>query len=85
MIIGILKLLIMAEVVRSISDYEFWNNNPAKFIYLQMECGMDCSGSIHRFDNASIDQRLFFFAGPKISISNQNDRILIRFSFRYAN
>ena len=63
---------------RSINDFEFWDNNPAKFIFCGVQCGTDCVFYILRYDyknNAPGFSRL----GPPITsifISNQNDSLL---------
>ncbi len=60
-----------------IEDYEFWNNDPAKFIYVEIGCGIDCGFSIIRFDNLNGNEVSGSFDPiSKIFISNQNDSLL---------
>ena len=67
---------IRTNYYQGVKDYEFWDNDPSKFIYLGISCGMDCSGYVQRFDNSVINSWIFFFPGNKIEISNQNDSLL---------
>jgi len=61
---------------QNIFDYEFWDKNPSKYIYLGIGCTMDCSGYVQRFDDSAVQSWIFFFPGNKIEISKQNDSLL---------
>ncbi len=60
-----------------VEDFNFWNNDPAKYIYTGVQCGMDCAGYVKRFDSDYIGLEMFFFAQEsKIEISKQNDSLI---------
>ncbi len=65
----------------SIIDFEFWDNDPDKYIYSAVGCGFDCGPIVQRFDS-SVSSNLFGGFGPpftRLSISGQHDSML------YAN
>ncbi len=59
-----------------IFDYEFWNNDPSKYIFSGGDCGIDCVGYVHRFDETLFDNIFFFDWNFKLQISKQNDSLL---------
>ena len=66
----------MSSFSHSIDDFEFWNNDPSKYIYTKTVCGFDCSAAIIRYDG-NPDQMRFGFVGiGKVAISRQNDSTL---------
>jgi hypothetical protein len=61
---------------KTITDYEFWGNDPHKFIYNATYVTVDPSAYIFRYDS---DQPLLYVFGGhngNIEISNQNDSII---------
>ena len=70
------------EYSESIGDFEFWNNDPSKYIYTKTVCGFDCSASIIRFDGNPDDLQFGFVGIGKAAISKQNDSTLYS-SYQY--
>ena len=61
---------------KDVSDYEFWNNDPSKYIYSGTEIGMEPYGYIRRFYD-SADLPILSFGISNIEISNTNDSLLL--------
>ena len=61
---------------KAITDYEFWNKNPAKYIYNATFVTVDPSGYIFRYDSSQY--LLYVFGGHdgNLKISNQNDSLI---------
>ena len=63
----------------TITDYEFWNNDPSKFIYCGENTSVDPVAFIQRFDQSTPSFNYLGFAG-KVEISKQNDSLIFAWS-----
>lgn len=60
---------------RSISDFEFWNNDPSKYIYAGNNGGMDPNPYFERYDGTETNAK-GFWGILNIELSKQNDSVL---------